>query len=287
MTEQNRPGLKSYGYDAGCRRVHKSPSVFASDVPEENRDALAKLFTGKERDSETGLDYFGARYYSGAQGRFTSPDAPFADQHANDPQSWNLYSYVRNNPLAIVDPSGRAALWVVDKKTGQTTLRIPVKLSGSGATASNASTIVNRVQSLNIIGSPVKIEVILTDKKINGVLNTMDFSPGLDTKNYGPAGEGVKGLGGKEAHIDSAPASGTDAAAHDILHFAGIEDQYVEGKRGASGERTSTPTPGYTNSNVMTSRSGADLDANQLQQANANKTTKHCEVDTNGKSKCK
>ena len=63
--------------------------------------------TGKERDAETGLDYFGARYYGGAQGRFTSPDAPLVDQHAADPQSWNLYAYVRNNPLRNTDPSGR------------------------------------------------------------------------------------------------------------------------------------------------------------------------------------
>ncbi|WP_228486486.1 RHS repeat-associated core domain-containing protein [Paludibaculum fermentans] len=63
--------------------------------------------TGKERDAETGLDYFGARYFSGAQGRFTSPDAPFADQDPADPQSWNLYTYARNNPLVFVDPSGQ------------------------------------------------------------------------------------------------------------------------------------------------------------------------------------
>ncbi len=59
---------------------------------------VAQRFTGKERDAETGLDYFGARYMS-AQGRFTSPDKPFADQTPFDPQSWNLYSYTRNNPL--------------------------------------------------------------------------------------------------------------------------------------------------------------------------------------------
>jgi RHS repeat-associated protein len=63
-------------------------------------------FTGKERDAETGLDYFDARYFSGAQGRFTSPDRPQLDQHAEDPQSWNLYSYVRNNPLRFIDPTG-------------------------------------------------------------------------------------------------------------------------------------------------------------------------------------
>lgn len=64
------------------------------------------LFTGKERDAGTGLDYFGARYMSAAQGRFTSPDEPLIDQHVSDPQSWNLYSYVRNNPLRYVDPNG-------------------------------------------------------------------------------------------------------------------------------------------------------------------------------------
>ena len=63
--------------------------------------------TGKERDAETGLDYFGARYFSGAQGRFTSPDAPFADQVPSDPQSWNLYTYVGNNPLRHVDETGQ------------------------------------------------------------------------------------------------------------------------------------------------------------------------------------
>lgn len=64
-------------------------------------------FTSKERDSETGLDWFATRYFSFAQGRFTSPDQPFAGQHADDPQSWNMYAYVRNNPLRYTDPDGR------------------------------------------------------------------------------------------------------------------------------------------------------------------------------------
>lgn len=63
--------------------------------------------TSKERDGESGLDYFGARYFSSAQGRFTSPDQPLNDQLASYPQSWNLYSYVRNNPLSNIDPTGR------------------------------------------------------------------------------------------------------------------------------------------------------------------------------------
>lgn len=63
-------------------------------------------FTGKERDPEMGFDYFGARYLASAQGRFSSPDEPLLDQDPSDPQSWNLYAYVRNNPLIFYDPSG-------------------------------------------------------------------------------------------------------------------------------------------------------------------------------------
>jgi RHS repeat-associated protein len=66
-------------------------------------------FTGQERDPETTLDYFIARYYASNYGRFFSPDLPFVDQHTVNPQSWNLYTYVRNNPLRYNDPTGHAA----------------------------------------------------------------------------------------------------------------------------------------------------------------------------------
>ncbi|QOY90655.1 RHS repeat-associated core domain-containing protein [Paludibaculum fermentans] len=72
--------------------------------------SLSTLFTGKERDAETGLDYFGARYMSSAQGRFTSPDLPLVDQRPKDPQSWNLYGYVRSNPLRYTDATGEACV---------------------------------------------------------------------------------------------------------------------------------------------------------------------------------
>jgi RHS repeat-associated protein len=87
-------------------------------------DGVRQQFTLKERDIETGLDYFLARYYSSIQGRFTSPDeftgGPdelyfFAtDASANptfyadltNPQSLNKYQYGYNNPLRYVDPDG-------------------------------------------------------------------------------------------------------------------------------------------------------------------------------------
>jgi RHS repeat-associated protein len=63
-------------------------------------------FTSKERDAETGLDYFGARYMSSAQGRFTSPDPSRLSAFIDNPQTWNMYSYAYNNPLRFVDKNG-------------------------------------------------------------------------------------------------------------------------------------------------------------------------------------
>jgi RHS repeat-associated protein len=74
-----------------------------------SNDRIRQQFTQKERDNETGLDYFGYRYYANTQGRFTSvdPENYQAMGDLSDPQSWNAYSYVNNNPLRRVDPDGR------------------------------------------------------------------------------------------------------------------------------------------------------------------------------------
>jgi RHS repeat-associated protein len=64
-------------------------------------------FTGKERDFESGLDNFGARFDASSMGRFTSADPKQIRAHLLDPQSFNRYTYTRNNPLAFVDPDGR------------------------------------------------------------------------------------------------------------------------------------------------------------------------------------
>ena len=78
-----------------------------------NNDSNHYKFTGKERDSESGLDYFGARYYSNGLGRFITPDweakaaaVPYAE--FADPQTLNLYAYVRNIPTSLVDGDGHS-----------------------------------------------------------------------------------------------------------------------------------------------------------------------------------
>src|SRR5580765_6119003 len=70
-------------------------------------DAVCYKFTGKERDAESGLDNFGKRYHASSMGRFmTSDPMGIMKQKLVDPQQWNMYAYVRNNPLRFVDPTG-------------------------------------------------------------------------------------------------------------------------------------------------------------------------------------
>jgi RHS repeat-associated protein len=79
-------------------------------------DGVHQQFTSRERDVETGLDYFLARYYSSTQGRFSSKDPynPILNseneqeflRYLTQPQNWNRYAYVANNPLRYVDPTG-------------------------------------------------------------------------------------------------------------------------------------------------------------------------------------
>ena len=89
----------------------------------------SRRFTGKERDAETGLDYFGARYYGSQSGRFTTVDPVLAwEASLQRPQLWNRHSYGVNNPLRFVDPDGRC-VW--DLCVGEATL-----LYGAAAAAS-------------------------------------------------------------------------------------------------------------------------------------------------------
>ena len=77
-------------------------------------DAVRQKFTGKDRDGETELDYFTARYLSSSHGRFSSPDpAPIKQRHLLNPQDLNRYLYVANNPLVFIDPDGEEKIRVI------------------------------------------------------------------------------------------------------------------------------------------------------------------------------
>lgn len=69
-------------------------------------DSVRQRFTGYQKDTETGLDFAEARYYNNAHGRFTAVDPLLASGKSADPQTFNRYVYVLNNPLVLTDPTG-------------------------------------------------------------------------------------------------------------------------------------------------------------------------------------
>jgi len=80
-------------------------------------DASEIHFTGKERDTESGNDYFVARYYGSSMGRMMSPDPWLGSMHMDNPQSLNRYAYVLNNPLKYIDPDGLDCAYLNDAGT--------------------------------------------------------------------------------------------------------------------------------------------------------------------------
>lgn len=104
VTDENHAVVARHDYTPFGEEI---PAGYAGRLSEWGAaDFVNQKFTGQERDTETGLDFFQARYFSAALGRFNSPDPENAGADLFNPQSWNGYSYVGNNPLTLIDPTG-------------------------------------------------------------------------------------------------------------------------------------------------------------------------------------
>lgn len=125
-------------------------------------------FTGNSRDAETGLDYFGARYFFGAQGRFTSPDPLMASGDPANPQSWNRYAYVLNNPLRFIDPTGE--IWVQANGGWDWADECP---EGGTCRGTVAQAVGNTV---TVYGANSRDDISTYQANTNGVVNVADIA---------------------------------------------------------------------------------------------------------------
>jgi RHS repeat-associated protein len=79
-------------------------TAFGMDDPHYVAPSETRRYTGKERDAESGLDYYGARHMASMLGRFMTPDP--TGGHMENPQTLDKYVYVANNPVSLTDPTG-------------------------------------------------------------------------------------------------------------------------------------------------------------------------------------
>ena len=181
---------------------------------------FAHHFTGKERDAESGNDYFEARYYSSSMGRFMSPDysdAPVAVPFAtlSNPQTLNLYSYVGNNPLSITDPFGHN--WFTDFLNGLANATYRPLVTAIQHPIITGRAVGNAVAHPIATARAIRTGVVTTSQQVmtgNGTaigtaLGTagMLFVPGVG--EAGDAAEAVEGV----AEAGQAAEEATDAAA--------------------------------------------------------------------------
>jgi RHS repeat-associated protein len=172
-------------------------------------DHLNQQFTSKERDIETGLDYSINRYYSYTQGRFTSVDPTLLSVQGVNPQTWNRYAYVTNNPLRFIDPLG---LWELDpeierdKKGKIKNVTLLVKKSKEGDNASSL------VEQLGIDpSSKAGQKLVAKIEKQLGSGDSIQLSKmgGIVGQVYGAAEHGLTAQAKfAEAHPDRAATGG-------------------------------------------------------------------------------
>ena len=215
---------------------------------------VTENFTGKEKDDETQLDYFGARYFDPMLGMWTSvdPKRQFASP----------YLYVGNgyNPVNVVDPDGNAA--TVYKDGNQIGVFIPVIFSGEAATPENIAYIKKEVAS-SFTKKYGKYDVTVSIFELPEGANGGDPS-GINkvTLWNGPAPECERG---SCAHIGLEGSANIDMTGelrrfhvlHEIAHLLGLEDKYDYD--------TKKPYPTYEN-NLMGKAGQFDLKPEQIEE---------------------
>lgn len=189
--------------------------------------------------------------------------------------SFNRYWYANATPYKLVDPDGRVAQLIKDMD-GNVTLQIKVKFVGPGASKSAIRAIERRIESLHTVG--FKIDLVSVTGRAGADTNVMTLGDGYDTKNFPTAGEGVKPVGsyaygGNQGYINAQAANYVSAAAHDTLHFAGMQDHYRDLPGSKPGARKTEILFGYGTSDIMASRQGTAVGAESFQDVLDNWST--------------
>ena len=210
---------------------------------------VEQKFTGQLRDTESGLDFFNARYYGYALNRFTSPDPGNAGADPSNPQSWNGYAYVMNNPLVNVDPGGLDCVTFDDGSTGD---------DGQGTSCPGSQT----SQTIDVNGG---VSYQIGDQTPGNV----EYGFGLNFGRVGSTGGGGAGPGAMNLVYTPPNSGGSVSANTGSLGLTSRQACYADALvNGALGF-----IPGYNATKTVASLVGFNFNPVQFANGNTGPTT--------------
>ena len=189
---------------------------------------IRQQFTSKERDNETELDYFGARYFSSRQGRFISVDPLGASAIISDPQSFNRYTYVLNNPLKYIDPDGLDAQNPWNDLSDEERKRLASKFT-TVKDASNPTT-----EELTAAGQAFnnKVQVTNKDGSVNEELTNSNVA---SVQNFVTSLSGDSNVWNQITSIDKVSTTGNGRQS-DINFSVRNREEFFDALRQTSGQ---------------------------------------------------
>ena len=203
-------------------------------------------FTGKERDTESGNDYFGARYYASTMGRWLSPDwsakvEPVPYAKLDNPQTLNLYSYVGNNPLGKADPDGHYTCHGSTSQCGKIDQGVAV---GHQALADpNGNLTVKQKAALK-----EKLDFLGSKTDVNGVV--IRFSDKMSNTDF--ANTDVKTVDGGGKPLVVTTITFNSKKFGDLSYLGVAETEIHEGTHGVDGNKRGGRNPIFKSEELNT-----------------------------------
>ncbi len=224
-------------------------------------------YTGHVNDADTGLVYMQARYYDPAVGRFLSID-PVVPSPGNT-FNFNRYDYANNNPIVNIDPTGQNAV-ITHNADGSINISVPTNFSGPAASAANINNIKADVASrwtgvYNVGGQLTKVDVAVVDINANTpkqAINNITLLNGPTSDKASQGASFVRGGNSGEWNMASKGMSRGEAA-QETGHLM-LDGDYYKNGTNASGQRTSTAYPGYSENLMGPSGSSQFTDSRNM-----------------------